>query len=428
MKWGIEMTTGQAKSRIRRIRLSTIIILVLLVLATLFLNFLGWHEITITLDTGVESPFSVMVVEGEWWETSFHLRQYSEHGWPFTYLSRELQKDPITDNSHWDLTEGLAQFSPMLLLLNLLICLTGTFVIVFLIQQRKGEGESGRNFFQWHIKDFLALVFIVTLSIVWMRGSQNQFHDQLELVQEFVDHPSDRFDRPRIPDGAIQLEGPLLIRKILGGEYFDRFDHAIVVECVPIERICELGKVKGLRAVSIEGYASSGELLYLRKLPDLEALELSYGCYQQTESDVYEEIGFQLPDLPNLKQLSLRGSSFVEHSLLKIPTIESLDLTSTETNDKTLKHLLNCSRIKALGLSDTKVTEKGIKTVSELHSLKALWLADLAIGDEVIPDLIKLKDLELLDVTLNNFTDEGIEALQAKLPRCKIVNYKVPHT
>lgn len=103
-------------------------------------------------------------------------------------------------------------------------------------------------------------------------------------------------------------------------------------------------------------------LAHLEGMLLLERLEL-WGC------DLTEEGLANLPPLPSLKHLSVAIHLDLPNDalalLVRLPTLESLDLCSTPIGDRALAHLRKLRQLRSLHVSHTKVIHDGI---AELHA------------------------------------------------------------
>lgn len=89
---------------------------------------------------------------------------------------------------------------------------------------------------------------------------------------------------------------------------------------------------------------------------------------------------------------------------------------------KGLAHIKSLMRVHTINLHGQPVTDEAIKEVGKLALLKQLWLYDTNITDLSLESIMKLKDLESLQITgvRHKVTDNGIKKLQEVLPNCKI--------
>lgn len=97
--------------------------------------------------------------------------------------------------------------------------------------------------------------------------------------------------------------------------------------------------------------------------------------------------------------------------IAKFANLTSLDLGETGTNDEALIAISKLTKLEDLNLLRTKVTDEGVASLVGLK-LKRLNLDDIqAIGDGVVPHLAKLQSLEFLHLGKTSVTDVGVKGL-----------------
>jgi len=132
--------------------------------------------------------------------------------------------------------------------------------------------------------------------------------------------------------------------------------------CITNKSLIQLRNLTWLEHLDLSCNPVSGEgLAHLEGVLLLERLEL-WGC------DLTEGLA-NLPPLPSLRHLSVAIHVDLPDdalaSLVRLPTLESLDLCSTPIGDRALAHLRKLRQLRSLHVSHTKVTHDGI---TELHA------------------------------------------------------------
>jgi hypothetical protein len=89
-------------------------------------------------------------------------------------------------------------------------------------------------------------------------------------------------------------------------------------------------------------------------------------------------------------------------------------------SDEDLKQCCELGELKFADFSRSAITDASSENIGNLARLKYLDLRDTVITDVGLKHLEKLQSLESLDLTGTNTTEAGVEALQSKLPQCKI--------
>jgi serine/threonine protein kinase len=168
---------------------------------------------------------------------------------------------------------------------------------------------------------------------------------------------------------------------------------AIVGPVVNDDWMTGIGKLQKLVGLGIP-YAeiTNDSLVALRGIP-LEVLNL-YECKQITSRGL-NNVG----EVPNLRDLNLRGTAM---------TNEDLDLVA------------QFSGLEVLWLGMTKVDDDGLQKLVGLQSLRVLDLRETAVTGAGLEQVAQLPRLEALDLTGTRVPSERVDALQEKLPNCKI--------
>ncbi len=150
--------------------------------------------------------------------------------------------------------------------------------------------------------------------------------------------------------------------------------------------------MKALRTLNLEGTKVSDKgLRFLRKIPNLETLELSVHDPGVIISDDSAE------------------------ALGKITTLRKLSLGGVKITDAGLKHIGALTRLENLALDHTKVTNAGLAHLTQLSHLQHFLCNGLLITDEGAAHLAKIPSLLHLHGSLN-LTDQGA-ILLGKLPK-----------
>ncbi len=129
-----------------------------------------------------------------------------------------------------------------------------------------------------------------------------------------------------------------------------------------------------------------------------------------------------LAALPNLRSLWLMqtsvGDGAMDH-VGKLKNLRQLDLTDTQVGDAGIQALAGLTRLRFLKLSGTKISDASVPVIAGLTELEWLSLPYSVLGEESLLQLKPLKKLKNLLVGLF-VPEEGLKALQAELPQCRI--------
>jgi hypothetical protein len=180
------------------------------------------------------------------------------------------------------------------------------------------------------------------------------------------DYQYDATRNRRLPNG--EPWRPVWLQRALGDEYF----HSVVCVGLDAERdqtdadLVHLKHLRGLTKLQYLDLASTqvtdGGLDDLRNLTGLERIDLPNN--PQLTGSFLQHVA----DLPNLKDLVLRGSGITDSALSQLnrsQTLQSLMLDRTRVTDAGLAHLRGLISLRSLDLSQTAVTETGITQVRE---------------------------------------------------------------
>jgi hypothetical protein len=139
--------------------------------------------------------------------------------------------------------------------------------------------------------------------------------------------------------------------------------------------------------------ASDDDLKCIRKLPDLENLDL-------TDTRI---TGAGLAQLRGLKKLAVLG------------------LWKTQVDDEGLKYLSSSANLWQLVLDETKVTDSGLAQLENLTNLEEwLGLTDTRVTDEGLKHLERLTKLRSLNLRRTRVTAAGVAKLRTALPNTAI--------
>lgn len=128
-----------------------------------------------------------------------------------------------------------------------------------------------------------------------------------------------------------------------------------------------------------------------------------------------------LPDLPNLRQLTLTNCGLTDEHLgplTKLPKLETIDLKNNSLTDAALESFRGMTKLETVSLSTNKIQGAGCVHLVELPLLTQLFLHDNPVSDEGLSEIAKLTNLELLGLAGSKVTDAGLDQL-AELKRLK---------
>jgi hypothetical protein len=126
---------------------------------------------------------------------------------------------------------------------------------------------------------------------------------------------------------------------------------------------------------------------------------------------------------PNLRVLGLKstdvGTRLVE--LKQFPKLRELLLQNAHVTDAGLAGAPELPSLEALEFDAAPIGEVGLQHIGACKGLVRLAFAHMRIGDQDVTDFANLSKLARLTLQETDVTPAGVAALQAKLPKCKIV-------
>lgn len=198
------------------------------------------------------------------------------------------------------------------------------------------------------------------------------------------------------------------------------------------EGLAHLGRLTGLKHLSLPPETTDAGLAHLKGLNSLEELNLS-------GTRVTDDGLIHLKDLPRLRSLRIgsgeitgRGLSHLRKimqlqkvnlslslmndagskGLKGLTSVQSLRLKNAPLTDAGMANLKGLASLETLDLDGTEITEEGLVNLGGLSSLRKLVLRRTAIGNRGLAYLGGLKSLETLNLNSTAVTDDGLRNLK----------------
>jgi Leucine-rich repeat (LRR) protein len=131
-----------------------------------------------------------------------------------------------------------------------------------------------------------------------------------------------------------------------------------------------------------------------------------------------------LAQLPELRTLRLRQTGIRDESLPlleKLPHLERLDLVQALITDEGLSAIGKLRTLAQLDLEANQLSDAGVAHLAGLENLRTLGLAgNEGLTDQSFQALTSLPMLTSLDLSGTAVTEQGLTALKAALPNCRI--------
>lgn len=131
-----------------------------------------------------------------------------------------------------------------------------------------------------------------------------------------------------------------------------------------------------------------------------------------------------LADLPDLKELYVRGTGVTDEGLVHVQglkQLEELGLEWTGVRGPGLVHLTGLPRLWHLILGPANVTDEALVYVKQLTQVRRLDLHAPRVTDAGLAHLKEMRQLEVLNVTTSGVTRAGLDELRRALPNTKIL-------
>lgn len=165
-------------------------------------------------------------------------------------------------------------------------------------------------------------------------------------------------------------------------------------------------------------------LTWLQKLPETKGQKVDFT--KLTVDDLKKmttlAIGGHVKADPKAPHLVVNPEDF--KYLMALPALEELNLTECGgTTDPAMKHIGKIATLKKLEMGDGELTDAGLKDLVNLKNLIHLGLGwATKVTDAGLVEVVKMSGLQTLDVRGTKVSPQGVAAMAAKLPNCKVTS------
>ena len=190
-----------------------------------------------------------------------------------------------------------------------------------------------------------------------------------------------------------------------------------------------LASLEHLEELHIGGDKMTGLALpSLRLLPSLKRLDVNGS--QRTDSGRW---GLMLTDvnvesigaLTQLESLNIGGAIVSDvgmKALANMVSLKSLDLSRMEITAQGLESVTKMTKLQRLNLWQcARIDDKAAQHLLKMNSLEILDLGDTAVTDKLLDDLAGMKSLKTLLVGGSKITPARVEQFRKARPDCQIV-------
>lgn len=189
---------------------------------------------------------------------------------------------------------------------------------------------------------------------------------------------------------------------------------------VPKDQTSALEKELTDRALRMK--AEAGPVAIRRLIESIQSNPDSDDANDAFRAIVFLGQAGDLRELTDLHSVNLRYELLTDwrgRKLGEVPLITDVDLSYTFIGPDTLV-ALSRHPLETANLAKTKVSNSSLGMLP--LSLRTLDLSCNLIGDQTLPHLLRLNNLERLDVSRTCFSRSGIEMLRAGLPKVDILH------
>ena len=181
--------------------------------------------------------------------------------------------------------------------------------------------------------------------------------------------------------------------------------------------LAEIGKLKGLQALQVDGTEVTDEGLRQLDLPKLGGLDLEHTGITDLG------ISYMYKFLPRIDYLSLRDTKVTDNGLAKLiglNRLATLILSNTPVTDAGMVYIKRMRKLSALELAGDNITDDGLSTLAGMSTLTKLDLRETKITDRSVDVLSGMHALEHLNIGGTSISAVAFGRLKESLPRCAV--------
>lgn len=221
-------------------------------------------------------------------------------------------------------------------------------------------------------------------------------------------------------------KAPLMLRTLLGKDYFAKLVHATIVADTPY-----VADAYALQRIEIVGKGVDESLLssFLR-LSDLRELHIRDG--RITDKGVGEIAKLKQLEVLDLAGTLLEGTSL--QSLNELPNLRELVLSHTKFDDAELQHLHGNDTITRLAMIDCELSGEGVDAIESFKALEQLELSPEAVAPSQRSAVRKLSQKDTfhvrglppekmsgdeIDMIIKSIQPASVRAMPSKLIRTR---------
>lgn len=186
----------------------------------------------------------------------------------------------------------------------------------------------------------------------------------------------------------------------------DRYnDHVILARCIGLRHLDISHNPIVASRSWLQGSSAVAHLSALGTLTKLQSLAMG-GYHNRNDTGVDDMAIYQITTLTQLEHLDLRGNLFTDAAINKLQFFTKLSSLNLDSN--------------------YRISAPAIRLLSRLTNLKTLSLRDTHVSDSSVPHLLKLVDLQTLDVRGSRLSLRALSLTQFLLPHLEILSFVPP--
>jgi hypothetical protein len=254
------------------------------------------------------------------------------------------------------------------------LCLSVTGLLIWFAAVRLWQKKAFRLTFS--LRALFALISILAIILAWLTTTYRGWKTEQRFVADAQQHHViTRTD----------YVGPEWLRRLIDKKSLEIFWRVTWVEGAHDDDDLKIiGTFPHLWELKLQAPYPRG----VKQEPNVSDVGVSYlvNCH---ELRTFDSLG------ANLERITDQGLDV----LVKLATLQFLDLRSASVSDLGIRRLKDLSHLKTLMLSDTSVTDNGIEGLKHLSHLKTLALSNTPITDASFDTLVQIRSLKSLDLT-----------------------------
>ena len=403
-------TTGAHARPWYRLHASTFLVLLLVLTALVLLNVPGRVE---THTFGKPDPNNIL---------DFGLGSHLEHGWPWTFLTRDSIDNSQSiisghDISVWGMHKRVESFSSWLLLSDVAVCGIFAAAAISLLERRR---RKRAHLWQFSIADLLIAIAVFASALGYVGWGYREYQRETLAIEALIGNM--QVEQNAVSGGFRIAEGGFVVwksglpgwiterLKVLPHSFIDRVIYVAIGPREPADfrLLTSFSEIEAINLLN--GGVWSNEV------------QVERGYLSSVQSDgKFTRAMCQLNDLSRLRVLYLADSHVSDAALdviASFPAIEMLDLggeRGVRIGEAGLRHISRMKNLRFLYLKDPNrwfLRDSTVRLIANIPTLEALWLSSVDVTDRALVHLVTLTNLRELNLAGTEITGDTLPALK----------------